>query len=153
MQNSACRGCSCHFLWAILSILAMNQFRRPDVLRPMSGDQQAPAAIPSSRKRGTRSLSTSIRWQPAMGLPEWGAKPGISSSEEETRRGRTGTMRLPGSTAPQPHCEEPVPLSACASHVLSATAKPALNSASQHIRSVRWCFLQLHVKIQGVGKP
>lgn len=119
--------------------LAINQFRRPDVFWPMSGDQQAPAPIPSPKKRGTRSLSTSIRWQPAMGLPSVGAKPGISSSEEENRRGGRAPcgclILLPHShtVRHQFHCQLVLPM--------SPLQQPNCSyPASQNIWWVGWYF-------------
>lgn len=74
---------------------------------------------------------------PSDGSQPW-AKPGIGSSEEETSRGRMGTMRMSGPTAPQPHCEAPGPLSA---YAVSPLQQPSLLSLwFPNIRWVGWCF-------------
>lgn len=58
------------------------------------------AAIPSPKKRGTRSLSTSIRWQPGMGLPEWGLS--LASVAARRRPGEGGWAPW-GCLVPLPH--------------------------------------------------
>lgn len=63
-----------------------------------------------------------------------------------------GTMRLSGPTAPQPHREAPVPLSACAFHVPSATAKPALTLLPKPFGGLDCIFFSIAYENSGGGE-
>lgn len=150
---SACGGCSCHFLWAILSTYQWISSEDLMSSGPWVGTSRPLAAISRPKKRGTRSPSTSIRWQPAMGLPEWGLSPGSAAAG---RRPGEGGWAPWGCLVPLPHSHTVRHQFHCQPVLsMSPLQQPSLLSLCFPNHLVGWIvfFFQLHMKIQGVGKP